>query len=517
MCGNFWGFLQSPPLIMGDFSVLHDDRPPGGGMVREFYKDATILVTGGTGFIGKVLLEKLLRCFEVKTVFLLIRVKRNKTVHERLEEVFEDVIFDGIKSSPEDGKFLLGKVTPIEVDFQSESVISATDFQLLVSAQVKIVFNVMASVKFNEDIETALDTNVLSSRKLFLLAEQLPQVRSIVHVSTFYSNCHRAHIEERIYEDLPFGGFENILAIFQHLTPVEKDRLKPVILGPMPNSYTFSKRCAEVMIQQRFARLPIAIFRPPIVTSAYREPSPGWVNNFNGPAGMVVPVIRGQVYWCYGENDATVHMVPVDYCVNALLAVAWDNARRTSNVQNLTIQNQSSESRVQCPEPHKCESVPVYNYAFRDNVFRNRDVGSLLALGIDSMLGKIFGRYTICVTSSTFMRQIFIHWLLLQAWIGDIFSKIIGKKSKHYDTIRRVVALEDSTSFFRCHSWTVENDNIRRLWDRLSNRDRQLLPFDVETLDWKDYFRFFVKGVAAALGRHSAARRRKTAAEQVLL
>lgn len=35
--------------------------------------------------------------------------------------------------------------------------------------------------------------------------------------------------------------------------------------------------------------------------------------------------------------------------------------------------------------------VPVYNYAFRDNVVRNRDIGALLALGIDSTLGRIFG------------------------------------------------------------------------------------------------------------------------------
>uniref|UniRef100_A0A182K5A8 Fatty acyl-CoA reductase n=1 Tax=Anopheles christyi TaxID=43041 RepID=A0A182K5A8_9DIPT len=475
---------------MGDLSVLQELTSDGRmNCVEEFYKDATVLLTGGTGFIGKVLLEKLLRCFKVKTVFLLIREKRNKTVDERLDEVFEDVIFDAIKSSPHNGKPLFAKVIPIEVNFQSEEVISSTDYQRLFAANVEIVFNVMASVKFNEDIETAIDTNVLSSRKLFLLAQQLPHIRSIVHVSTFYSNCHRAHIEERIYEDLPFGGFDNILALFRHLTPEEKDRLKPIILGPMPNSYTFSKRCAEVMIQQQFNQLPIAIFRPPIVSSAYREPTPGWVNNFNGPAGMVVPVIRGQVYWCYGADDATVHMVPVDYCVNALLAVGWENGQR---------------KRV----PATNKAVPVYNYAFRENVFRNRDIGALLAVGIDSTLGKIFGRYTIHVTSSIFMRQLFIHWLLLQACVSDVFCKLSGKKAKNYDLIKRVVALEDSTSYFRCHSWTVENDNVRKLWDRLPEDEKRLLPFDVETLDWKYYFRFFVKGVAAALSRHAVARHR---------
>ncbi|XP_035903531.1 fatty acyl-CoA reductase wat-like [Anopheles stephensi] len=479
---------------MGDLSVVYEP-PPGArnraNSVREFYKDATILLTGGTGFIGKALLEKLLRCFEVKTVFLLIREKRNKTADERLEEVFEDVVFDAIKATPNGGKPLLAKVIPIEVNFQSDVVISSADYQRLVAAHVEIVFNVMASVKFNEDIETAIDTNVLSSRKLFLLAQQLPHIRSIVHVSTFYSNCHRSHIEEHIYEDLPFGGFENILGLFRHLTPEEKARLKPIILGPMPNSYTFSKRCAEVMVQQQFAQLPIAIFRPPIVTSAYREPMPGWVNNFNGPAGMVVPVIRGQIYWCYGIADATVHMVPVDYCVNALLAVAWDNCQRK-----------------QITKPATDEAVPVYNYAFRENVFQNRDIGALLALGINSTLGRIFGRYTIHVTSSTFMRKLFIHWLLLQACVVDIYNKFIGKKAKNFETIKRVVALEDSTSYFRCHSWTTENANIRTLWDRLPMEEQQLLPFDVETLDWKDYFRFFVPGVAAALSRQSLARQR---------
>uniref|UniRef100_A0AAG5DKM7 Fatty acyl-CoA reductase n=1 Tax=Anopheles atroparvus TaxID=41427 RepID=A0AAG5DKM7_ANOAO len=465
---------------MGYFGCASGSDP---GAIRNFYRNATILITGGTGFIGKVLLEKLLRCFEVKKVFLLVRPKRNRTVIERLQDVFEDVVFNDIKASPGAGKPLLAKVIPIEVNFQSDKVISAENRRVL-AAEVQVVFNVMASVKFNEDIETALETNVLSSRKLFLLVEHFTALQSIVHVSTFFSNCHRGHIEERIYEDLPFGGFENIMRLFQHLTAPEKDALKPLILGSMPNSYTFSKRCAEVMIQQQFAHLPIAVFRPPIVTSAYREPSPGWVNNFNGPAGIVVGAIRGYVYWCYGEDDATVHLVPVDYCVNALLAVGWDNAQRTRTADLL-----------------RAEPVPVYNYAFRDNLFRNRDAGALLALGIESKVVRIFGRYTIHITSSKFLRNLFIYLLLLQAAMADFVRMLTGKKRKYYATVNRLVNLDDSTSYFRCHSWTVENGNIRRLWDRVSHEERQLLPFDVETLDWKDYFRFFVKGVAAALER----------------
>ena len=52
--------------------------------IEEFYKDSTILVSGPNGFLGSVLVEKLLRCFDVKKVFLLIRTKTNESIKERM-------------------------------------------------------------------------------------------------------------------------------------------------------------------------------------------------------------------------------------------------------------------------------------------------------------------------------------------------------------------------------------------------------------------------------------------------
>lgn len=42
----------------------------------EFYKNKSLLITGTTGFVAKVLLEKILRVLDVKRIFILIRAKK---------------------------------------------------------------------------------------------------------------------------------------------------------------------------------------------------------------------------------------------------------------------------------------------------------------------------------------------------------------------------------------------------------------------------------------------------------
>lgn len=70
-----------------------------GTKIQRFYAGANVFITGSTGFLGKILIEKLLRsCPDINTVYILVRTKKGKNMYERIEDMFEDPVFEKLKT-----------------------------------------------------------------------------------------------------------------------------------------------------------------------------------------------------------------------------------------------------------------------------------------------------------------------------------------------------------------------------------------------------------------------------------
>lgn len=60
--------------------------------VAESFRNGTVLVTGCTGFLGKILVEKLLRTCPVKNVAIIVRSKNGFTARQRITDIYKQTV-----------------------------------------------------------------------------------------------------------------------------------------------------------------------------------------------------------------------------------------------------------------------------------------------------------------------------------------------------------------------------------------------------------------------------------------
>ena len=60
--------------------------------ICKFYNNQNVFITGGSGFVGKVLIEKLLRSTNVHTIYVLIRAKKGHDAQKRFDDIFDSIV-----------------------------------------------------------------------------------------------------------------------------------------------------------------------------------------------------------------------------------------------------------------------------------------------------------------------------------------------------------------------------------------------------------------------------------------
>lgn len=50
-------------------------------------------------------------------------------------------------------------------------------------------------------------------------------------------------------------------------------------------------------------------------------------------------------------------------------------------------------------------------------------------------------------------------------------------------------------SYFCTQQWKFNNDNVLALWERTSPEDKKIFDFNLNSLDWEDYYYHHVRGL----------------------
>ncbi|KAF9901808.1 cyclin-dependent kinase inhibitor far1 [Linnemannia zychae] len=249
-----------------------------------FYQDnQVIFLTGGTGFIGKTLIEKILRSLpQVKKV-------SGKTLQTRVnEEIFGSRLFDTLKTQFSDAEefydHVVSKVVPVQGDITLENLGLSPDDMWMVQSDTSVIINCAAAVSYFHPLREALNMNCYGPLRIFKLAQGMPCLSALVHVSTSYVNTHLngLQIDEEIYP-YPLGDAEQLFESFEKMS--DKDLLtyeRDVALQVFPNTYIVSKSLTEQLIKRWSLSmdLPVVIVRPSIVSASLSEPVPGWVEEY---------------------------------------------------------------------------------------------------------------------------------------------------------------------------------------------------------------------------------------------
>ncbi|XP_049861196.1 putative fatty acyl-CoA reductase CG5065 isoform X1 [Schistocerca gregaria] len=416
------------------------------GRIAEWFRGRSLLVTGGSGFIGKVLLEKLLRSLpQLGTVYVLLRGKRGDSPAARLENIKRLPLFDRLRRTDPSA---LERLQAVEGDVLRADLGLQPPDRARLLAEVSVVFHCAATLRLEAGLKAAIEHNTAGTLRLLHLCRRMRHLQVIVHLSTAFCHCEQEVLEEKIYP--PPHDPHDIMHLVQWLDEESLASITPKLLGPHPNCYTYSKRLAESLVYEESKNLPAVICRPSIVTPVFNEPLTGWVDNLNGPVGILVGAGKGVIRSMLCGPDFCTEIIPVDIAVNGIITAAWDTAVRRPD--EMPVYNLSTSSLVQITWGEVLERGRqiVYENPFEGavwypdgNIRTNQTVHYLHVL-----LFHIFPAYVIDFLLLLAMQKRFM--VRLQNRISN------GLKVLQYFTLRQ---------------WNFDNKEILELSSRMTKED----------------------------------------------
>ncbi|KAG1334159.1 fatty acyl-CoA reductase 2-like [Cocos nucifera] len=272
----------------------------GIGIVR-FLRGKEFLITGATGFLGKVLIEKILRTNpDVGKIYVLIKAKDKEAAMERLKcEIVNIELFRCLKEIHGSNyqAFMLRKLIPVVGNVREANLGLETGLADEISEEVDVIINSAANTTFDERYDVALDINTIGPCRIMSFAKRFKRLKLLLHVSTdAYSQVNSlsssiftsiAYVNGQRQENTPLLDIETEIklafdskktscdsSMIQEMKDLGLERAK---IHGWQDTYVFTKAMGEMAINCMRGDIPVVTIRPSVIESTCKEPFPGWM------------------------------------------------------------------------------------------------------------------------------------------------------------------------------------------------------------------------------------------------
>lgn len=457
-----------------------------------------ILITGVSGFLGKVVLEKLLRSVpDVQRIHLIIRANQNfHTAEERFyNEIINSSIFDQLRSrSDVDFKlFCQQKLSFITGDItQPRLGLSLESFQTL-GQQLDLIINSAASVDFREPLDSALKINALSLYSIAALSriKQVP----VVQVSTCYVNgfnkgrmlennhppaklnLYRHHQGYYDIEHLLEKLHKEIQAIYNlHISQEEREKLlislgvKAAQQAGWNDSYTFTKWIGEQILLKELNNQGVSILRPAIIESTFQAPVPGWIEGVKVADAIILAYAKEKISIFPGNKHGVIDIIPADLVANSLILIAAQ-ALKGPRAQRIYQCSSSESNPILIREMIEFVQQAAHkDYHLYENLFSRKPQKPFVMVPRLAFSGVVYGGY----------------------YYTHLKSRLSGRELSPRDkrlqrNLKTAIQLSAIFAFYTQPKYTFCNQKLRLLHERANEREQAEFPVDAAVVDWSHY------------------------------
>lgn len=459
-----------------------------------------VLVTGATGFVGKVIVEKLLRDVpDIGGIYLLIRGSREYADARRRfdHEIANASIFERLKMTDEQAFETLceTKIRCITGDV-TETRFGLSDSAFAALAQkIDVVVNSAASVNFREELDRALSINALSLHNIAefsLAAGRAP----VLHISTCYVNgFNQGEMREEnvkpvsslipLHQDGYYNVDPLIESLQSHIVKLksryagEKLKRKLIDFGIAEanrygwnDTYTFTKWMGEQLLRKALNGASLTILRPAIVESTLFEPVPGWIEGVKVADAILMAYAREKVTFFPGNAQGIIDIIPADLVANSVILGMAEQLHDPA--RHRVYQCCSSGSN-----PVRIREMIQYvqqeaneNYQKHDRLFYRKP-----------------RRPFVMVSKKLFHGMMRAMRLPLTA-VNQVSRMLGGNlQARTLENIETAMMLSTVFSFYTEPTYIFRNEQLMALSSRMLDVDQKTFPVDAKLIDWKHYMR----------------------------